>query len=256
VDRLLFQSLAAAKSQGTIRAQLTNDLANTSTPGFKKSFDHVLLRSVKVTADHGYQSRYQPVVQHSNVIDLKAGPQMETGRLLDISMQNKTVLGVLTEDEQTAFTRRGDLQIRGDGTLITGNGLEVAGEGGLPIVTIPQTVISIAKDGTVNATFPDEPEGDPVPIGQLVLRDASEQVLVRRKDGLYEPEGANGNGGDFENGPNPVDIQIGVLEASNVSPIEAMVRLIDFSRSFEAQVNIIKETKDNDQSGATMMRIS
>ena len=256
MDRLLFQSLAAAKSQGTIRAQLTNDLANTSTPGFKKSFDHVLLRSVKVTADYGYQSRYQPVVQHSNVIDLKPGPQMQTGRLLDISMQNKTVLGVLTENEQTAFTRRGDLQIRGDGTLITGNGLEVAAEGGAPIVTIPQAVISISKDGTVNATFPDEPEGEPVPIGQLMLRDASEQVLVRRKDGLYEAQGANGNGGDFENGPTPVEIQVGVLEASNVSPIEAMVRLIDFSRSFEAQVNIIKETKDNDQSGATMMRIS
>ena len=256
MDRLLFQSLAAAKSQGTIRAQLTNDLANTSTPGFKKSFDHVLLRSVKVTADYGYQSRYQPVVEHSNVIDLKAGPQMQTGRLLDISMQNNTVLGVLTENEQTAFTRRGDLQIRGDGTLVTGSGLEVAGEGGVPIVTIPQTIISISKDGTVNATFPDEPEGEPVPIGQLMLRDASEQVLVRRKDGLYEAQGANGNGGDFENGPTPVEIQVGVLEASNVSPIEAMVRLIDFSRSFEAQVNIIKETKDNDQSGATMMRIS
>ena len=184
MDRLLFQSLAAAKSQGTIRAQLTNDLANTSTPGFKKSFDHGLLRSVKVTADYGYQSRYQPVVQHSNVIDLKPGPQMQTCRLLDISMQNQTVLGVLTENEQVAFTRRGDLQIRGDGVLVTGNGLEVAGEGGVPIVTIPQTVISIAKDGTVNATFPDEPEGEPVPIGQLMLRDASEQVLVRRKDGF------------------------------------------------------------------------
>ena len=256
MDRLLFQSLAAAKTQSTIRAQLTNDLANTSTPGFKKSFDHVLLRSVKVTADYGYQSRYQPVVQHTNEIDLKPGPQMETGRLLDIAMQNKTVLGVITENDQIAFTRRGDLQIAGDGTLLTGDGLEVAGEGGVPIVVLPQTVISIAKDGTVNASTPEEPEGDPVPIGQLMLRDSSEQILVRRVDGLYEAKGSNGNGGDFENGPVPAEIQIGVLEGSNVSPIEAMVRLIDFSRSFEAQVNIIKETKDNDQSGATMMRLS
>ena len=125
---ITFSITSGCKKSGTIRAQLTNDLANTSTPGFKKSFDHVLLRSVKVTADYGYQSRYQPVVQHSNVIDLKPGPQMQTGRLLDISMQNKTVLGVLTENEQIAFTRRGDLQIRGDGVLITGNGLEVAEE--------------------------------------------------------------------------------------------------------------------------------
>ena len=256
MDRLLFQSLAAAKTQGTIRAQLTNDLANTSTPGFKKSFDHVLLRSVKVTADYGYQTRYQPVVQHSNVIDLEPGPQIETGRLLDIAMQDQTVMGVRTDDDQVAFTRRGDLRLTGNGTLVTGDGLEVAGEGGAAIVVPPQTTISIAKDGTVTAAFPDEPEGEAVPIGQLMLRDSSEQVLVRRKDGLYEAQGSNGNGGDFENGPNPVGIQTGVLEGSNVSPIEAMVRLIDFSRSFEAQVNVIKESKDNDQSGATMMRIS
>ena len=171
-------------------------------------------------------------------------------------MQGKTVLGVLTENGQVAFTRRGDFRITGDGTLTTGDGLEVAGEGGQPIVIPPQTTISISKDGTVNVASPDEPEQEATPIGQLMLRDASEVVLARRKDGLYETQGANGNGGDFENGPLPVEIQTGTLEGSNVSPIEAMVRLIDFSRSFEAQINVIKETKDNDQSGATMMRIS
>ena len=49
---------------------------------------------------------------------------------------------------------------------------------------------------------------------------------------------------------------MGTLEGSNVSAIEAMVRLIDFSRSFESQINVIKETKENDKSGATMMRTS
>ena len=47
MDRLLFSSLAAAKTQSTVRAQLTNDLANVSTPGFKKSFNHVLLKPLK-----------------------------------------------------------------------------------------------------------------------------------------------------------------------------------------------------------------
>ena len=72
----------------------------------------------------------------------------------------------------------------------------------------------------------DQPEAPPVPVGQLLLRDASEQVLARREDGLYEPKGANGGGGDFDNGPGLVSLQVGSLEGSNVSAIEAMVRLI------------------------------
>ncbi len=256
MDRLLFQSLAAAKSQGTVRAQLTNDLANTSTPGFKKSFDHVLLSSVKITADYGYETRYQPIVQSANIIDLKSGPQIQTGRLMDISMQEKTVLGAITADGQVAFTRRGDLRVLGDGTIALGNGLSVAGDDGAPIQAPIGANVYISNDGRILASLPEEPEGEQIPVGQLLLRDASEEVLIRRSDGLYEPRGRNGQGGDFEDGPNPISISIGALEGSNVNPIEAMVRLIDFSRSFEAQVNVLKETKDNDKSGATMMRMS
>ena len=36
MDRLLFSSLAAAKTQSTVRAQLTNDLSNVSTPDLKR----------------------------------------------------------------------------------------------------------------------------------------------------------------------------------------------------------------------------
>ena len=82
------------------------------------------------------------------------------------------------------------------------------------------------------------------------------KFLARREDGLYEPKGANGGGGDFDNGPGLVSLQVGSLEGSNVSAIEAMVRLIDFSRSFESQINVIKESKENDKTGATMMRTS
>ncbi len=256
MDRLLFSSLAAAKTQSTVRAQLTNDLSNVSTPGFKKSFNHVLLRAVKVVADYGYQTRYQPTVASSNVVDLQAGRINFTGRPLDISMEEKTVMGVVTADGQTAFTRRGDLKVRADGTLVLGNNTAVAGEGGEPIVVPPETVITISREGIVNSTLVDQPEAPPVPVGQLLLRDASEQVLARREDGLYEPKGANGGGGDFDNGPGLVSLQVGSLEGSNVSAIEAMVRLIDFSRSFESQINVIKESKENDKTGATMMRTS
>ena len=53
-----------------------------------------------------------------------------TGRALDIAMEEKTVMGVVTEDGQTAFTRRGDIKVRADGTLILGNNKIASGRRG------------------------------------------------------------------------------------------------------------------------------
>jgi flagellar basal-body rod protein FlgF len=46
------------------------------------------------------------------------------------------------------------------------------------------------------------------------------------------------------------------LEGSNVNAMEVMVKLINQSRSFEMQVNVIKQSKDVDESGGSMMRAS
>jgi flagellar basal-body rod protein FlgF len=46
------------------------------------------------------------------------------------------------------------------------------------------------------------------------------------------------------------------LEGSNVNPMEAMVKMIEHSRAFEQQVKIIKNSTENDQAGAAMMKLS
>ena len=68
---------------------------------------------------------------------------------------------------------------------------------------------------------------------------------------MFEPV----NGGDFEGGLN-IALTPETLEGSNVSVVEAMTRLIDHSRSFEANMKVIKEAKSLDESGASMMRAS
>jgi len=41
-----------------------------------------------------------------------------------------------------------------------------------------------------------------------------------------------------------------------VNAMEVMVKLMDQSRSFEMQVNVIKQSKDVDEAGGSMMRAS
>jgi len=104
---------------------------------------------------------------------------------------------------------------------------------------------------------PSEPETPPVRLGTLMLRDASETPLSRRTDGLFEPLDQEFKGADFPTGPVPVLLlQSGSLEGSNVNPIEAMVKMMDISRSYEAQIKMIKEIKSIDENGASLMRFS
>jgi flagellar basal-body rod protein FlgF len=88
----------------------------------------------------------------------------------------------------------------------------------------------------------------------LLIRDASAATLVRRTDGLFEAEGANGAGGDIPLGPNTASVDSGSLEGSNVSAVEVMVNLLDFYRSFETQMKVIKSSEEMDKDGSRLMR--
>ena len=171
-------------------------------------------------------------------------------------MNNATVLGVQTDDGSVAFTRRGDVRATEIGLLELGNGRLILDDGGNPITVPADTVISIGTDGTVYGRDNQDPQVPPAPIALLMLRDASETPLVRRFDGLYDVEDggqADGNG-DFATGPEPISITVGSLEAANADAVEAMVGLLDFYRSFETQLKIIKSTEEMDEDGERMMR--
>lgn len=253
MDRLAFTSLKAVTEERIRREMLTNELTNVTTTGFKRSYDSAT-RSIKVEGP-GFDSRLMPVIQARDVIDLTPGTLMVTGRKLDISMDAKTVLGVSAKGGDLAFTRRGDLRVNPTGVIETGTGLAVRGEDGREINAPAGFEVEITADGTVWARDPNTPDQASQRVGRLLLRDASDTPLVRREDGLYRPTGRSVTaGGDFRSGPQPVSVTAGALEGSNVSPIEAMVRMLDQSRSFETQIKIIKESRGLDESGATMLR--
>ena len=95
----------------------------------------------------------------------------------------------------------------------------------------------------------------PVLIDRLMLRNAEGINLSRRADGLFGVEGKP-NGDDLPESKTMLSVNPKSLEGSNVNALSVMVRLMDLSRSFEMNVNVIKQSKDSDESGATMMRNS
>jgi flagellar basal-body rod protein FlgF len=143
-----------------------------------------------------------------------------------------------------------------DGVLQTGNGHPVMGEGNTPITVPPNLKVSISDDGGVYVSNPSQPGIQTQElIGNLMLRDASQTPLTRREDGLFKVHDKP-SGSDFASGPMKVSVMPQALEGSNVNPQEAMVKLIEQSRMFEQQVRMIKSSHDNDQAGASMMKLN
>ena len=252
MDRLAFTAAAAITEQTIARQHMVNELANMSTVGFKRSYDMAMQ---SITADGaGFSSRIQPQAVTKDLIRLEGGAVMATGRPMDIAVNGRAVLGVTSSDGNLAFTRRGDLRVNARGVLETGAGYVVRGEGGGPINVPPGFVVTINPDGNVVARDPALPSTQRgQTVGRLLLRDAANVPLVRRMDGLFDvfekPVGS-----DIPGGPALAGVTPGALEGANVTAVQALVRLMDLSRSFEQQIRIIKESRQIDESGATMLR--
>jgi flagellar basal-body rod protein FlgF len=254
MDRLAFNAAAAINEMRVGRQMTTNELANVATPGFKRSFESAMM-TLKVQGA-GFESRLQPQSYASDNINMKPGVIVKTGRDLDVAMDGQTVMGVTAPNGELAFTRRGDLKLNGTGVLEMGTGALVRGQNGGPITVPPGFFVKISKDGSVYATNPAQVGvAAPVLIDRILLRDASQVSLERREDSLYKIVGKPVNE-DIPVTGKLATITPETLEGSNVNAMEVMVKLMDQSRSFEMQVNVIKQNKDVDESGGTMMRAS
>ncbi len=254
MDRMAFNAAVAMNEHTLGRQMSVNELANVTTTGFKRSFE-AAMRTVAVDGS-GLKSRFQPQTFAEDYISMKAGPVVATGNDLDVAFSGSTVLGVTAPDGKLAFTRRGDLRVNADGAMENGAGILVRGQNGGAITIPPGVRVTIRSDGAVFGSDPAQPSNTPsLQIGTLMMRDASNTPLQRREDGLFAVSGADA-GTDITPGPVKPNLTSGALEGSNVNALSIMVKLMDQSRSFEQQVNLIKESKTCDESGATMMKAS
>lgn len=100
----------------------------------------------------------------------------------------------------------------------------------------PSAEITIAADGTISALNAGDPPNTIAQIGRLKLVKADAREVMRGDDGLFRltPETQQLRGNQLQNDPQ-VRVMPGVLEGSNVKPMETMVDMIANARRFEMQ---------------------
>jgi flagellar basal-body rod protein FlgF len=242
MDRMIYLSMAGAKAAMQRQDSLANNLANVSTTGFREEL--AASRAVPVRGD-GASTR---VYSLETTVGYKAAPgaMQPTGRNLDVAPTANSWLAVQGLDGTEAYTRAGALEVSAEGLLVNRLGLQVMGDGG-PISIPNNAEVQIAPDGTVSATVAGGTKPQSVGKLKLVTPEADNQ-LTRGTDGLFRAIG----GGDLPPDPN-ARLQDGVLEGSNVSPVETMVAMISAARQFEHQMKLIQTSERQEQTAQKLL---
>ena len=243
MDKLLYVAMTGAREALTSQTNHANNLANVSTTGFKADFNQ--FRAMAVYGET-HPSRVYAMNERPGT-DMSQGSFITTSRDLDVAIKGEGWLAVQMPDGEEAYTRAGDLKRDVDGTLTTGSGLPVIGNGG-PIVLPEYETIEIGMDGTISIRGLGEEALAITQIDRLKLVNPGNENLVKKADGLFHLR--EGGEADFDAG---VQIVHGMLESSNVNAVGELTEVIAASRLFELNVKMMKTAKDNDESAARIL---
>jgi flagellar basal-body rod protein FlgF len=245
MDRLLYTALAAMRGSMARQTATANNIANANTPGFRADLAE---RQSLWMRGPGVDSR---VTSSDEVLaaDMRAGTVMATGRPLDIALGGDALLVVQTSSGDEGYTRRGDLQLSDSGLLTTGDGHPVIGTGG-PVTLPPADRIAIDAEGRITIVPAGGDPGQPQEVARLRLVSAQGSDAVKGLDGLFRVRG----GGVLPDDPD-ARVTSGHLEGSNVNATAALVDMIEASRSWDTQLKLISDARDNDAASADLMRL-
>lgn len=222
----LYSAAAGMAAQQRRIDGVANDLANTSTTGYKHV--RVGFRDLLYSA-RGDNAGPTVMAGAGAAADFigrgqAQGALQPTGQPLDLAIQGAGFFQVRRPDGSIALTRDGSFRLDATGRLTTKDGLLVQPGITAPPGTTPDK-LAIAADGTVRV-------GDGAPLGRIQL------VTVAAPDGL-RALGSNLFEGTAESGAATAvtggasEIRQGALEGSNVDVADAMVDMIDAQRGFQ-----------------------
>lgn len=245
--RSLWIARTGLDAQQTQLDVISNNLANVSTNGFK--------RSRAVFEDLLYQTMRQPGSQSSQQTQVPAGLQLGTGarpvstariftqgnlqktdNTLDLAIQGNGFFQVLLPDGTTGYTRDGSFQKDNQGQIVTSDGYPLQ-----PNITIPANALSmsIGTDGTVTVTQPGSAAATQIGSIQLAtfINPAS---MLSMGQNLFQETAASGTPTPNTPGTNGAGIvNQGYVETSNVNVAEELVTMIQTQRAYELNSKVV-----------------
>ncbi|MEM9369107.1 MAG: flagellar hook basal-body protein, partial [Planctomycetota bacterium] len=220
----VYLSASGAQAQNHRLQQISHNLANVETPGYKPKqtvlqarFSEMISEGQVSPGHGGIDDLGGGVTIQPEKTEFRQGPIETTGRQTDFAIHDRESFFVLQRGEQQLLTRAGDFLFDSGGFLVNTGGDQVLGSDGRPIRINPEEPVTVG------------------PEGRVVQGNARMELMLARPRNLADLTNVGGNLfrplADFDLAP-PTDRNVvaGSLERSAVSPTSTMMELIETSR--------------------------
>lgn len=251
MDKLIYTALNALAVNRDTRVSQAQNLANQNVPGFRRDLPN--------EAD----TRFADIVGQFNTraFRMEGGPagfsqeegtMTQTDEPLDVAISGKGFFHILPESGQPAYSRRGDLRTDVTGQLVNGAGDVMLNPNGEAIILPPHESMFITDIGEIFIRPVGAPrEAAPVLAGTLATSVPADNIrLTKGLDGEIRPVGD----GALPPADQTAKVMQGVLEGSNVNPVDELLTSIELQRGFELGMRMVQTAKEMDESGARAMQ--
>ncbi len=250
--RSLYTAATGMDAQQTKLDVIANNLANTSTTGFKRAradFEDLLSETIRSATAPNPQGGGRPeplqvglgVRTATTTRSFAQGDLTATQNPLDLAIQGGGFFRIQRANGDYGYTRAGNFRLDATGRLVTQTG-EIVDPG----ITVPQdaTSVTIRGDGTVLVATPGRT--DPTEIGTIPLAIFTNPGgLEAVGNNLFAATAASGdpmivNPGQEGSGT----ISQGYLENANVQAVQEMVDMITTQRAYEMNSKVIESADE------------
>jgi flagellar basal-body rod protein FlgG len=231
----LYLSANGLVTQGMRADVISNNLANSSTPGFKKDFLALRQRDPEVLRQGAFGRETQRhllaiggAVEGSRSHSIfEQGAMKATGNVLDVAINGSGFFKAQDDQGKIYYTRNGAFTLNNEGILTMQNGM--------PVLNFDNGLIEIGAVGDLRIDEMGRVIADGEAIDQIGLVDVSDpDALHKVGENLFEAvEPVQ------EEPANTIALLTGHLEASSVSPIREMTALIEAQRAYQANAKLI-----------------
>ena len=227
---------------------ISNNLANVSTNGFKKShavFEDLMYQNLRQVGSATSEQANLPtglqvglgVRTVATSRNFSQGNLQQTNNNLDIAVQGNGFFQITMPDGSIGYSRDGAFQLDSQGRMVTSGGLLLSGG-----ITVPAnaTSLSVSQDGTVAVTVPGSV--NPQNIGQITTASFINPAGLEPKgQNIFAETAASGQptvGTPSQNGLGP--LMQGFVETSNVNVVQELVTMIQTQRAYEMNSKAIQ----------------
>jgi flagellar basal-body rod protein FlgF len=242
----MYQSAAGMLVNEYRQDVLANNLANAETVGFKRDIATFAqrLRASEAGRRHGPTNDLMEALSGGvwlaqTATDFSEGAFVRTDNPLDVALAGPGFLRVAAQGREY-LTRDGRLMMSPDGWLISAaDGATVLGQAGQPIRVNPRGgEVSIDENGRIT-------QGN-IRVGRLGVVD------VRNYETLRKAGAGRFFADDVELAPAPAKVISGVTESSGVEPIQELVTMIEASRAYQLNAQMLSL---QDQSAGRLINV-